>query len=64
VKSCFSKKKRLFKKRIKKENFKNKTYILSVQLIDRIHNIENNRNVEIFDTIDELFTEFGILNYE
>jgi len=59
VKSCFSKKKRLFKKRIKKENFKNKTCVLSVQLIDRINNIENNRNVEIFDTVDKLFKELG-----
>jgi len=62
MKLGFPKKKKLSKKRVKEKL--NKTCILSVQLIDRIHNIENNKDVEICDTIDELFKEFGILNHE
>jgi len=58
MKLGFSKKK-LFKKRVKQKF--NKICFFSNELIDRIYNIESNRNVEIFDTINELFTEFGIL---
>ena len=34
--------------------------IPSNELIDRIHNIENNKDVEIYDTAEEFFTELGI----
>jgi hypothetical protein len=34
--------------------------MLSDNLIDSIHNVEDNKNVENCDTADELFTKLGI----
>ena len=34
--------------------------IPSDKLIERIHNIENNEDVEIYNTAEELFKELGI----
>jgi len=58
MKLGFPKKKKLSKKRVKEKL--NKICIFSDELIDRIHNIENNKDVEIYDTTDELFKKLEI----
>ena len=45
---------------VSKEHIEFVKKMLSNKLIDRIHNIENNKNVEIYDTVEKLFTKLEI----